>query len=151
VHSLFIYICLVEQMPFCVIYFLLFKAILSNREWILGNIFVGVGLSRSNKLRKLAFSAMLKRSMGWFEDGKNTTGELTTILGADTEISMSLAGWEMGYRVRVLSALVAGLAVALAYSWKIAITAIGCMPVIMLASFIQACALRRTFVAKSDG
>jgi len=69
VHSLFIYICLVEQMLCCVIYFLLFKAILManivnnfytvrrdelleiNREWIvrfyyfalaalLGNIFV---------------------------------------------------------------------------------------------------------------
>ena len=138
-----------------------------NREWIflfyyfaaatlLGNILVGIGLSRSgnrlrNKLRKLAFAGMLKRNMGWFDDPDHTTGELTTILGADAEVSMSLTGWQMGYRTRVYSALIAGISVAMVYSWKIGVTAIACMPLIMIASLVQACAQQRKFAIKSDG
>ena len=55
---------------------------------LVGHGMVGFGLSRSGsklgaKLRNLAFSSMIKKSMGWFD--LNTTGELTTILGADIE------------------------------------------------------------------
>ena len=123
---------------------------------LLGNVLVGIGLSRSgnrlgNKLRKLAFAGMLKRSMGWFDDPDHTTGELTTILGADAEVSMSLTGWQMGYRTRVYSALIAGITVAMVYCWQIGITAIACMPLIMLPSLVQACAQRRKFTIHSDG
>jgi hypothetical protein len=74
-----------------------------------GNIMIGIGLSRSGarlsgKMRRIGFSAILRRSIGWFDDADNTTGELTTILGADAEAVAVLTGIEMGYRVRVLSA-----------------------------------------------
>jgi ABC-type multidrug transport system fused ATPase/permease subunit len=58
---------------------------------------VGVGLSRSGsnlgkKLRNAAFSSMMERSMGWYDEAKHTTGELTTLLSADVEAVESLTG-----------------------------------------------------------
>ena len=55
---------------------------------LVGNCMVGIGLSRSGsnlgaKLRNLSFSAMMKKSMGWFDLAENSTGELTSILGGD--------------------------------------------------------------------
>ncbi|KAL3936995.1 MAG: hypothetical protein SGARI_002326, partial [Bacillariaceae sp.] len=123
---------------------------------LIGNIFVGCGLSRSgnrlgNNFRRLAFGAMLKRSMGWFDAPDRTVGELTTILGADAESTMRLTGWQLGYRVRVLSSITTGIVVALVFSWQIGLTAIACFPFIMLASFVQAITLRKKFTEEPEG
>ncbi len=78
---------------------------------LVGNVMVGVGLSRSGcnlgaKVRTVAFRAMLQRSMGWFDHPDNTTGELTTLLGADAEAIEGLTGLPLGFRIRALTSIV---------------------------------------------
>lgn len=109
---------------------------------LVGNVMVGIGLSRSGsnlgaRLRSSSFRCMLKRSMGWFDD--NTVGELTTILGADVEAAEGLVGLPLGFRVRVLTSLVTGVCVALAYSWRIGLVALACVPFIGIAGVLQVC------------
>lgn len=109
---------------------------------LVGNCMVGIGLSRSGsnlgaKMRNLAFGSMLKRSMGWFDLPENTTGELTTILGADIEAVETLTGLPLGYRVRVLVSVVTGVAIALSYSLEIGLVALACVPFIMIGTFIS--------------
>jgi len=109
---------------------------------LVGNVMVGIGLSRSGsnlgaRLRSTSFRCMLKRSMGWFDE--NTVGELTTVLGADVESAEGLVGLPLGFRVRVLTSLVTGVCVALAYSWKIGLVALLCVPFIGIAGVLQAC------------
>ncbi|KAG7348906.1 ABC transporter [Nitzschia inconspicua] len=99
----------------------------------------------------MAFSAILKQSMGWFDDQDHTIGELKTILGADAESTMRLTGWQCGYRVRVFSSICTGIIISLIFSWKIGLTALACFPLIMVASVVQACLLRRKYVAESEG
>ena len=57
---------------------------------LVGNMMVGYGLGRSGtnlaqKLRIKSFGSMMQRSMGWFDLPEHTTGDLTSILGADVE------------------------------------------------------------------
>lgn len=107
---------------------------------LVGNVMVGIGLSRSGsnlgaRLRSTSFRSMLQRSMGWFDE--NTVGELTTILGADVESVEGLVGLPLGFRVRVLTALITGVCVALAYSWQVGLVAIACVPLIGVAGVLQ--------------
>ncbi|KAL7540275.1 hypothetical protein ACHAWF_006635, partial [Thalassiosira exigua] len=123
---------------------------------LLGNVMAGVGLARSGsrlgaKLRNLAFGSMLKRSMGWFDLPENTTGELTSILGADIEAVEGLTGLPLGYRVRVLTSVITGVAIALSYSVEIGLVAIACVPFIMIAGMLQVCCSRTQTVQTTDG
>ena len=64
---------------------------------LVGNMLVGYGLGRSGtnlaqNLRVKSFDSMMKRSMGWFDMPEHTTGDLTSVLGADVEaVSVSLS------------------------------------------------------------
>lgn len=123
---------------------------------LVGNTMIGIGLSRSGsnlgaKLRRIGFSAMLERSMGWFDESDHTTGELTTILSADAEAVEGLTGLPLGFRVRVLSSIITGVAVALAYSLKIGLVAIACVPLILAAGFFQVICLKKRMKTAIDG
>ena len=120
------------------------------------NFMVGFGLSRSGsnlgkKLRKTAFSSMLERSMGWYDEAEHTTGELTTILSADVEAVESLTGLPLGFRLRVLSSIVTGVAVSLSFSLKIGLVAIACVPIIMMAGLVQVCCAKRNIRSRYSG
>ncbi|KAL3780127.1 hypothetical protein HJC23_001316 [Cyclotella cryptica] len=123
---------------------------------LIANLMVGIGLSRSGsnlgkKLRNIAFSAMLERSIGWFDDAENTTGELTKILSADAEAVESLTGLPLGFRIRVLASILTGVCVALAYSLQIGLVAIACIPIIMAAGLLQVCCAKRKFRSNNKG
>lgn len=137
------------------------RPVIANFLWfalasLVGNMMCGYGLSRSGcnvgaKMRTAAFSAMMKRSMGWFDLPDNTTGELTTILGADVEAVEGLTGLPLGHRVRVLASLVTGISIALAYSVEIGLVSLACVPVILAAGALQVCCLRKKTVVHTDG
>ncbi len=121
---------------------------------LIGNVMVGIGLSRSGsnlgvRLRSTSLKSMLKKSMGWFDE--NTVGELTTILGADVEAAEGLVGLPLGFRVRVLSSLVTGVCVALAYSWRIGLVALACVPFIGAAGVLQVCCTKKKNEYESGG
>mmetsp|Transcript_29626 Transcript_29626/g.43687 ORF Transcript_29626/g.43687 Transcript_29626/m.43687 type:complete len:534 (-) Transcript_29626:101-1702(-) len=86
--------------------------------------------------------------MGWFDLPEHSTGELTSRLGADAETVAGVTGIQLGYRVRVISNLVAGVTIALIYDWRIGLVACACVPLIMLAGVVQGICLGRRFVSK---
>lgn len=128
---------------------------------LVGNMMVGYGLGRSGnklaqKLRIKSFGSMMNRSMGWFDLPEHTTGDLTSILGADVEAvsvrllttpslayppmlifssfhPQGLVGLPLGYRVRALVSLLTGISIALKYSIEVGIVAVMCVPLIMIA------------------
>jgi ATP-binding cassette, subfamily B (MDR/TAP), member 1 len=123
---------------------------------LIGNMMMGYGLSRSgsnlgSKLRNNSFAEMMKRSMGWYDQPENSTGELTTILGADIEAVEGLVGLPLGYRVRVLTSVVCGTAIALSYAYQIGLVALACVPFIMAAGMLQVCCSRKKMVVLTDG
>lgn len=105
-----------------------------------------------------------------FDLPENTTGELTAILGADIEAVevrcllaayyhtfyafannfnyQGLVGLPLGYRVRILTSLLTGVSIALAYSVQIGLVAILCVPLIGIAGMLQVCCLKKQKVQK---
>ena len=123
---------------------------------LVGNCMIGYGLANSGsklgaKLRSLSFGSMLKHSMGWFDLPENSTGELTNILGAEVESVEALVGLPLGFRVRVLTSVITGVAIALAYALQIGLVAIACVPFIMMAGMVQVCCSRKKMAEASNG
>ena len=134
-----------------VIYFLFFGA-----ASLVGNVLSGCGFSvagyrLSARMRTLVFEAIIRRNIGWFDMPEHSVGELTSRLEADAEEVAKLSGWALGYRIRVFASLVAGIAIAMAFSWQVGLTAILCVPIIMASSFVQTCCLRRTSTHRDEG
>lgn len=123
---------------------------------LVGNCMIGYGLANSGsnlgaKLRSLSFGSMLKHSMGWFDLPEHSTGELTNILGAEVESVEALVGLPLGFRVRVLTSVITGVAIALAYALQIGLVAIACVPFIMMAGMVQVCCSRKKMAEASNG
>jgi ABC-type multidrug transport system fused ATPase/permease subunit len=123
---------------------------------LVGNCMIGYGLANSGsnlgaKLRSLSFGSMLKHSMGWFDLPEHSTGDLTNILGAEVESVEALVGLPLGFRVRVLTSVITGVAIALAYALQIGLVAIACVPFIMMAGMVQVCCSRKKMAEASNG
>jgi len=122
---------------------------------LIGNIMSGCGFSVSGyrltrRMREKVFEAMVRRDMGWFDFPEHSTGELTTRLETDAEMVAKVTGWALGYRVRVIATLIAGLTIALVFAWQVGLVTLLCVPLIMGAAIIQKCCMSRQFV-KDNG
>ncbi|CAB9520582.1 Lactococcin-G-processing and transport ATP-binding protein LagD [Seminavis robusta] len=134
-----------------ILYFLILAA-----GALVGNIISGIGFSvsgyrLSGKMRTLVFEAILRRNIGWFDVPEHSVGELTSRLEADAEEVAKITGWALGYKVRMISSLVAGITIALVFSWRIGLAAIACIPIIMASSFVQVYCIRRQIAAAQEG
>ena len=142
---------MIEANSFWINMFLIFALVA-----LVGNIFIGIGLARSEtrlagKMRRQTFASIMRRGIGWFDKPENSTGELTTLLAADAEAVGSLMGLQMGNKLRVLSSITTGVAIALAFSWKIGVTAIACLPLTIIAGALQALCTRKKYSAEQAG
>jgi len=122
---------------------------------LFGNILSGCGFSVSGfrltrRLRQQVFEAMCRRDMGWFDFPEHSVGELTTRLETDAELVSKVNGWSLGYRLRIMATLAAGVTIALVYAWQVGLAALCCVPLIMGAALIQRVCMKRTFV-KMEG
>jgi len=123
---------------------------------LIGNIMSGIGFSVSGyrltrRMRQSVFEAMVRRDMGWFDFPEHSTGELTTRLEADAEAVAKVTGWALGYRVRVIATLVAGVTIALVFAWQVGLAALLCVPLIMGAALIQKMCMSRRFTKETGG
>jgi len=123
---------------------------------LIGHLMSGCGFSVSGyrltkRMRSLVFESIVRRNMGWFDCPEHSVGELTTRLEADAEAVAKVSGWALGYRIRVFASLTTGIAIALAFSWQVGLTAIACAPLIMGAAIIQKCCLSRRYASDQDG
>jgi len=132
---------------------LIFSFLILGAAALVGNLISGWGFSVSGyrlsaRLRSLVFEAIVRRSIGWFDVPEHSVGELTSRLESDAEEVAKITGWSLGYRIRVFSSLIAGVAIALAFSWQIGLATICCVPIIMASSTVQKCCLKRSLQAQ---
>ena len=123
---------------------------------IIGNIMSGCGFSVSGyrltrHMRAEVFKSMVRRDMGWFDYPEHSTGKLTTRLETDAEAVVKVTGWALGYRVRVIATLIAGVTIALVFAWQVGLVALACVPFIMGAAIIQKVCMSKRFVEETDG
>ena len=110
------------------LWFLLLAAISFMGNMAMGSGFGVSGCRLTRRLRTLVFGKIMRYSMGFFDLPEHSVGELTTGLEEDSESASNVTGLQQGQRIQTFTCLIAGMAVALYYSWQIGLIAIACVP-----------------------
>ncbi|XP_046573597.1 ATP-dependent translocase ABCB1-like [Haliotis rubra] len=94
----------------------------------------GAGLTA--RVRSVAFASIVNQDMDFFDDRKNQVGYLTTRLAADAQVLQSTTS-QVGSILEALGTVSAALVVAFIYGWKLALTILCFMPIMIGAGIIQ--------------
>lgn len=89
------------------------------------------------RLRLKMFRAYLRQDAAYFDDPKHGTGSLTTRLATDASLIKTATGFRIGTILSSIVSLVAALAIAFYYGWKLALVVLGGVPILMLSSSLQ--------------
>ncbi|KAF8574905.1 multidrug resistance protein 1 [Ramaria rubella] len=106
---------------------------ISFQNWLFGS----ASAQLTYKLRSLSFKAILRQDIAFFDDDKNSTGSLTSSLSETPQKINGLAGVTLGAIVQALSCLIGASVIGLAYSWKLALVGIACIPFLVSIGYIR--------------
>eukprot|EP00300_Choanocystis_sp_HF-7_P000016 c10014_g1_i1.p1 GENE.c10014_g1_i1~~c10014_g1_i1.p1 ORF type:complete len:1250 (+),score=337.09 c10014_g1_i1:139-3750(+) len=99
--------------------------------------FAVVGQKMTISLRKLVFNSLLHQDMGYFDDPLNGVGVLTSRLETDCDSINSVVSFSTAVNIQNVTTLCAGLALAFAYGWELALVLLGLFPLIAGAGYMQ--------------
>jgi len=94
----------------------------------------------TRKLRTLAFGAMVRKEISFFDKEENTTGALTTQLSDDAAKVNKVLGASLGQLLQLIFCLVVALALAFSASWQMALLTLATLPLQIVGRIIaQVC------------
>ncbi|KAL0111878.1 hypothetical protein PUN28_013228 [Cardiocondyla obscurior] len=96
------------------------------------------GVRMTTRIRKMAFTAMLKQEMGWYDEDKNSVGALCARLSSDAAAVQGATGTRVGSMLQAFSTLVIGIGLSLYYTWKMTLVSVVSIPLVLAAVFFEA-------------
>ncbi|XP_018431832.1 PREDICTED: ATP-binding cassette sub-family B member 5 isoform X1 [Nanorana parkeri] len=93
------------------------------------------------RLRHMAFKAMLRQEVSWFDDKKNSTGALTTRLATDASQIQTATGSRLGLIAENIAALILCLVISLVFGWELSLLILALTPVLIASGFLELRAL----------
>ncbi|CAG8589114.1 1899_t:CDS:10 [Acaulospora morrowiae] len=104
-------------------------------------LFILSGERLTKRLRTITFEKLLKQDIGYFDDERNSTGILTSKLALDASRVEGLTGTLMGSILQTGTNMIAGMIIAFASGWKLALVVLAITPAILISGYIQMKAL----------
>ncbi|XP_032690180.1 multidrug resistance protein homolog 49 isoform X2 [Odontomachus brunneus] len=96
------------------------------------------GVRMTTRIRKLAFGAMLKQEMGWYDEDANSVGALCARLSSDAGAVQGATGTRVGAILQAISTLVLGIGLSFYFTWKMTLVSVVSIPLVLGAVFLEA-------------
>ena len=96
------------------------------------------GVRMTARIRKMAFTAMLRQEMGWYDEDTNSVGALCARLSTDAGAVQGATGTRVGAILQALSTLVLGIGLSMYYTWKMTLVSVVSIPLVLGAVFFEA-------------
>ncbi|XP_011684594.1 PREDICTED: multidrug resistance protein homolog 49 isoform X2 [Wasmannia auropunctata] len=96
------------------------------------------GVRMTTRIRRMAFTAMLKQEMGWYDEDNNSVGALCARLSSDAAAVQGATGTRVGSMLQAFSTLVIGIGLSLSYTWKMTLVSVVSIPLVLASVFFEA-------------
>jgi ATP-binding cassette subfamily B (MDR/TAP) protein 1 len=121
----------------------------------IGNMlkFVMFGLSGeklTTRIRDQSFRAMLRQEVGWFDEDRNSVGQLTTSLSSNAQQLQNMSGTILGSILELSVSIIGAAIVSLTAGWKLGLVVLSCLPLSILANKLRMDLMRKGNLATKE-
>ncbi|KAJ7532162.1 hypothetical protein O6H91_14G074500 [Diphasiastrum complanatum] len=99
--------------------------------------FAIVGHRLIRRIRRLTFDKVVRQEIGWFDEAENSSGAISARLSTDTAQVRCIVGDSLSLIVQNLATITAGLFIAFAATWQLALLILALVPLLGLQNFMK--------------